>query len=95
MDTAWKEARFLSRWERGYACGVRGRAGSTEDVHRKRRRRRFWVRLVRGREVVFFRDGFSSAEEAMAWADAQMVSWLADVADAECCYDEVHRGGRL
>ena len=61
----------MARWEKVYPERVKARCGSTEDVHRGKRRTRFWVRAVQDGAVLFFRDGFSSPEEAMAWADAE------------------------
>lgn len=74
MSTAgtWVEDRYLARWEKSYPCGVFGRCGSTEDVHRGTRRTRFWVRLVQDKAVLLFSDGFLAPEEAMAWADLKM-----------------------
>ena len=72
MATGWKEDRFLARWEKEFPGRIKARCGSTVDVHRGKRRTRFWVRGVQDGAVVFFIDGFFSPEEAMARADETM-----------------------
>ena len=72
MATGWKDARYMARWEKEFPLRVKARCGSTEDVHRGKRRTRFWVRAVQDGAVLFFSDGFFSPEEAMAWADETM-----------------------
>lgn len=92
MSSGWKEERFLSRWEKEFPGRVKARCGSTVDVHRGKRRTRFWVRAVQDGQVLFFRDGFGSPEEAMAWADGEVSECLVEAFEAKACYDEGYRG---
>ena len=95
MASGWQEDRFLARWERVYPGRVKARCGSTAQVHRGKRRTRFWVRAVQDGAVLLFSDGFFSPEEAMAWMDGEMDLWLCEAADAEQAHADELRGGRL
>lgn len=95
MSSGWKEDRYVARWEKAFPGRIKGRCGSSSDVHRGKRRTRFWVRAVRDGLVLFFSDGFCSPEEAMAWADAEVADWLYVAPEADAFDAETLRGGRL
>ena len=85
----------MACWSKEYPCGAKGSCGGTTTRERAHRRTRWWVRLVLDGEVLFFKDGFRTPEEAQGWADEQMHSWEAEASDARMVWESERTGGRL